>query len=116
MNFVCWNIGGLSSDKFRSVQDFLAGFNVVCLQETWLEGGTESRFELPNHSQIGVVAAIRRGERGRRAGGMLLFISKKIEPYTVKIDVPFLRNNMLWLDYTPLSGNRYVIGFLYNPP
>ena len=116
LSFLTWNVNGLSRYKFDAVQDFLSGFMVVCLMETWLRDGTESQFELPNHTRFGTVPANRRSERGRRSGGMLLFVSKQIETLTTKLEARYLRNNMLWLKYTPESGKRCVVGFLYNPP
>ena len=113
LHLLCWNIGGLNGATFMCIQEFLSGFHIVCLLE---KGGSESRFELRNYLCIPVTAATKLGERGRHAGGMLVYISHQIEPFVTKIEVPYLRSNMLWFSYTPEAGKKYIAGFLYNPP
>ena len=116
LNLMCWNIGGLDYAKWRSICDFLSEYDVVCLLETWLKSGIDPQLELNNHLCIGVIPAGRRRPRGRYAGGLTLYVAKRMEPFVVKLDVPHLRNNMIWLSYTPAKGKKLLVGFLYNPP
>ena len=111
-----WNVNGIGIRTFREIEPFLDSFDVICLCETWLGGRGEDNYSLNNHILFGQLAAKRSGNKGRFSGGMLLYIRTKLAHRISRIDTPFLKNNVLWIEYKSECGRDQVMGFLYNPP
>ena len=84
---VCWNIDGLAS---KLVDDdfiqYVQTIDIVCLIETFLD----DTFDLTNHFCDYVIylsPAIKHSYMGRRSGGLLLLVKKRLEMFVSKIEL-----------------------------
>ena len=86
VKLLCCNVGGLSYDKFCSLCSFLVKFDIICLTETWLEIGAESRFEIHNFVRIVLL-----GPHDALAGGDDLGVSSFLSPIKLNLIYQYLR-------------------------
>lgn len=68
-------------NKVRSLKDYLGGFDIIALQETWLEreGERDTIRKLDKNFRWIAKAAEREKTKGRAKGGVLVGIRKEIE-------------------------------------
>lgn len=71
-SIISWNIAGIG--KIGEVWDFLTGFDVILLQETWMEPKNEKKLmdRLDNKFIWKTKAAQRLNKKGRAKGGILV--------------------------------------------
>lgn len=81
---VSWNIAGIG--KVENVKDFLSKYDIIALQETWLEGSREGEVEAKLDKNFNWVfkAAVRINKKGRAKGGVVIGIRKNLEIGGVK--------------------------------
>ena len=87
LKYVCWNIDGLAS---KLVDDdfiqYVQTIDIVCLIETFLD----DTFHLTNHfcDYVKYLSpAIKHSYMGRRSGGLLLLVKKRLEQFVSKIEL-----------------------------
>ena len=85
LNICTWNVGGLwdklADSEFMS---FIKTFDIMCLCETFLEKVNDSLFP---EFLVFVKPAIKLGHMGRRSGGLVTLVKKKIADQVEIIDM-----------------------------
>lgn len=76
---ITWNIAGVN--KVRGLKDYLGGFDIIALQETWLEreGERDAIRRLDKNFRWIAKAAEREKTKGRAKWGVLAGIRKEIK-------------------------------------
>jgi hypothetical protein len=69
----CWNINGFSSQKLLDVN--IEKFDIFGIVESWISG--DSHVNLPGEF-IHEPGFKKKGKRGRRSGGIILYFKKKL--------------------------------------
>ena len=74
LQLCCWNINGFSSQKLLDVN--IDKYDVFSFVETWNKG--ESAISLPGFISIHEIGIKKKGKRGRRSGGIILYFKKHL--------------------------------------
>ncbi len=78
MKTVSWNIHGLSTLKSNpEVKNYINGFDVITLTETWTKGNSDICDFLPDYTCF-CVHGKRRSKHGRQPGGIAVFIKTSL--------------------------------------
>ena len=89
---------------------------MICLTEKWLGRRVESRFELRNYIIVCSLEAQRFTDRGRRSGGVIVYVHSQLEPFVSILRTTILCENVLWLSLKLPSSRHFIIAYLYFPP
>ena len=116
-----WNIHGLNDHKLNDLilGSFLKSFLIIFLTETWSQYNSENeeQFELNGFEYIDIARKHRNKNAWRSAGGIGIFISKRISQ-GVKVHSHY-KDIIVWLkldrDYFGMCNDVYV-GTVYLPP
>ena len=114
---VCWNIDGLASKL--SDDDFIPymhPIDIVCLIETFLD----DTFHLTNHfcNYVKYLSpAIKHSNMGRRSGGLLVLVKKRLETFVSKIELSAEQILALKISKELIhSDQAVVVVVVYIPP
>ena len=114
---MCWNIGGLAS-KFADPDfiSYVGGFDVVALVETFLD----KSFDFTNHFpdfEVFQASAVKLTHRGRRSGGVVVLVKKRLMSFVYRIDTTYDHIICLKLSSTLLATHSDVLYIAaYVPP
>lgn len=108
---ISWNIAGIRGLE-KDAWKYLRGFDVICLQETWLEDrdGKYWNKRLEGY-EIRKRDATKGGERGRVKGGMVMAVRKKEK--TEKVEWLEERIKEFIGARIKIKGERWWIGTTY---
>lgn len=71
----CWNINGYASQKLKGIK--YERFDILGLVESWTQG--ESPISLPGYTSLHQPGKKRKGKRGRRSGGIVLYLKNDFQ-------------------------------------
>jgi len=88
----CWNINGFSSHKIENVN--IDKFDIFGITESWTN--SESNIALPGFKEFHEPASKKKGKKGRRSGGIILYIKRSLSKSNAIIKV-HSNANFIWL-------------------
>ena len=99
LNFGCWNINGFTPEKLIN-ETFYKHFDIFGIVETWT--GENVNITLPNYIPIHCPGT-KSGKRGRRSGGIIIFIRKDLyeNKFVQKVK---MKKNLIWIK---LAGDAF---------
>ena len=85
------------------------GFSVIGISETWLHENSPNMFNLPNYKFI------REDRKGRRGGGVALYIAQNLN-FKIRSDIKLAQAESLFIEIDNSILKNVIIGLIYRPP
>ena len=93
IKFACWYINGFKLEKLES-EHFCKQFDIFGISESWIN--VESTTDLPGYKSIAVHDTKGNGEKGRRSGGIIVYVRENLFQNSAVLPVK-VTQNFIWI-------------------